>query len=92
MKNIYRKVVNNDPMLKDYFPDYSNDYLPPWSFFWAIYWTVWGWEAHWMIDEALKRKIGEMDEEGELIKIGADFLKSIKEYHYRKCKSHNGSW
>ena len=45
-----------------------------------------------MIDEALKRKIGEMDEEGELIKIGADFLKSIKEYHYRKCKSHNGSW
>lgn len=44
-----------------------------------------------MIDEALKRKIGELDEDGELIKIGADFLKCIREYHYRKCKSHNGS-
>ena len=40
----------------------------------------------------MKRRAGELDQEGELIKIGAEFLQQIKEYHYRKSKLFNGSW
>ncbi len=35
----------------------------------------------------MKQKLGEQDEDGQLIKIGAEFLKNIREFHYKKgCK------
>ena len=32
----------------------------------------------------MKQKLGEEEEEGQLIRIGAEFLKSIREFHYKK--------
>jgi len=29
MKNLYRKALEEDPQLKDYFPDYTPEFLPP---------------------------------------------------------------
>ncbi len=86
MKKVYWKVLQAEPRMKDFFPDYDPEYVPPRSFFWAVYKTVNPWKAKELIDEAMKLKLNEQEEEGELIKITADFLTSIKEYHYKKCK------
>jgi len=52
MKNVYRKSLEEDPQLKDYFPDYHPDYLPPRDFFWAIYKTKFPGKAQALITEA----------------------------------------
>lgn len=40
-----------------------------------------------MIEAAIKEKLGLEEDAGNLIRISADFLKSIKEYHYKQqCK------
>ena len=72
--------------MKEYFPDYSEDYLPPWSFFWAIFKTIFPKKAEAMIDAAIKEKLGLDEEAGNMIWISEDFLKSIKEYHYKQRK------
>jgi len=51
--------------------------LPPRSFFWAVYKTKFPGKAQAYIDAAMKQKLGEQEEDGELIKIGSEFLKNI---------------
>ena len=34
----------------------------------------------------MKQKLGEQEEDGQLIRIGAEFLKNIREYNYKRCK------
>ena len=64
MKNLYRKVLEEDPQLKDYFPDYTPEYLPPRDFFWAVYRTKFPQKSLAIIDAAMKQKLGEQDEDG----------------------------
>ena len=39
-----------------------------------------------MIEAAVKERLGLEEDAGNLIRISSDFLKSIKDYHYKQCK------
>ena len=39
-----------------------------------------------MVEAAVKERLGLEEDAGNLIRISADFLKNIKDYHYKQCK------
>ena len=86
MKQFYRDTLERKPWLIEYFPDYDKDYLPSRELFWTIYKTNYPTEAKYYIDQAMKLKLGEDEENGDLIVVTEEFLDLIKGFSYKKCK------
>jgi len=71
------------PGLKDFFPHYDEDYLPQKDFFWTVFRSAYPKECKQLIDEAMKLKAGDDEENGDMIAISQEFLKEMQEYHYK---------
>ena len=62
------------------------NYVPQREFFWSIFMSLFKKEAEELIKEARLWKIGEEDEEAEMITVHPEFHKALQAYSSKACK------
>ena len=83
---MYERICYRHKDFRRYFPDYDANYVPQREFFWSIFMSLFRKEAEELIKEARLKKIGEEDEEAEMITVHPAFHQALQNYSSKACK------